>query len=163
VAKNVIDLFMEKIMTLTFNKNIFILSFFIICFMQGCADNTSPEQKALDLAINSHVVNKDLSVDRVIKDFIKEKGDDVKPLGWSVEKIADKRYLVSYKYSLHSFSEGIGERGFFFEVDLTDSSVTDKTIEYTKKLPPLTKAYSNEKEIFNDVTGQTYSPDAAQQ
>jgi hypothetical protein len=71
----------------------------------------------------------------------------VKPIGWRVEKIADNRYLVSYKYNLHSFKEGVGERGFFFEVDLADNSVIDKTIEYTEKMPPLTKAYSNEKNI----------------
>jgi hypothetical protein len=141
------------------NTKIFIL--LLLFFLTGCSDST-PEQKALDLAINSHVVNKDLSVDRVIKDFIKEKGDDVKPLGWRVEKMTDNRYLVSYKYELHSFNEGVGERGFFFEVNLPDSSVTDKTIEYTSKMAPLTKAYSNENEIFNDITGPAFSPDTDQ-
>ncbi len=108
----------------------------LLFFFIGCSDNTPPEQNALDLVKNSHIVNKDLSVDRVIKDFIGEKGDDIKPLCWRAEKMTDNRYLVSYKYSLHSFKEGVGERGFFFDVDLAENSVTDKIIGYIKKIHP---------------------------
>jgi hypothetical protein len=146
-------------MTPSSYKNIFILSLIYPFFLYGCSDHTTPEQKALELVTKSHTVNKNYSIDRVIKDFIREKGENVKSVGWYVEKIADNRYLVTYKYSLHSFTEGVGERGFFFEVDLSDGSVIDKTIEYTQKLPPLKKTYSNEKEMFNDITGQTYSPE----
>jgi hypothetical protein len=149
-------------MHLLINKKFLILLLLLFCIFPGCSDNTPPEQKALDLVMNSYATNKDISVYRCIEDFIKEKGDDVKPQGWRAEKMADNRYLVSYKYSLHSFSEGVGERGFFFEVNLADSSVADKTIEYTLKMAPLTKAYSDEKEIFNDITGQAYSPEESQ-
>ncbi len=149
-------------MTLCFKKNIFVFLLFIICFIQGCSDNTTPEQKALDIVINSHAANRDIPVRKLVENFIREKGDDVKPLGWRVEKLEGNRYLVSYKYTLHSFTEGIGERGFFFEVDIADKSVLDKTIEYIEKMPPLTKAYSNEKEIFKDITGLTYSPKTGQ-
>lgn len=149
-------------MTLCFKKNIFVFLLFIVCFMQGCSDNITPEQKALDLVINSHSANKDVPVHRLVENFIREKGDDVKPVGWDVKRIKENRYLVSYKYALHSFIEGIGERGFFFEVDLADNAVTDKTIEYIEKMPPLTKAYSDEKEIFKDITGETYSADTGQ-
>lgn len=130
--------------------------------MQGCSDNTTPEKKAFDLVINYHSANKDVPVRRLVENFIREKGNDIKPVGWDVKKIGGNRYLVSYKYNLHSFTEGIGERGFFFEVDLADKSVSDKTIEYIEKMPPLTKAYSDEKEIFKDITGETYSVDTIQ-
>lgn len=49
------------------NQKIFYLLLLFFCLFFGCSDNISPEQKALDLVINSHIVSKDFPVDRVLR------------------------------------------------------------------------------------------------
>ena len=117
----------------------------------GCSKSLPPERKALEVAQKSYVLGSDRNVYRFIEKFIREKGDDVKPVGWDVEKKSNNKYLVSYKYQVHSFDEGVGEKGFFFEVDLNDESVINKTDEYLKKMKPLSNTYKSEKEIYKDI------------
>ena len=52
---------------------------------------------------------------------------------------------------MFSFVEGSGEKGFFFEVDLDNESVINRTDEYLKKMKPLSDAYKSEKEIYKDI------------
>ena len=135
-----------------FLKRIFILLIiFPICMLFSCSKNLSSERKALEVAQKSYALGGDRNVYRFIEKFIRQKGDDVKPVGWDVEKKSKNKYLVSYKYQVHSFDEGVGEKGFFFEVDLNDESVINKTDEYLKKMKPLSDTYKSEKEIYKDI------------
>ena len=122
-----------------------------VCISFGCSGNLPDEKKAMEVAQNSYAVTADKPVYRFIEDFLVQKGDEVKPGRWDVEKFADNKYLVSYKYQLYSFNEGVGEKGFFFEVDLDTESVIDRTNEYLKRMKPLSNAYTNEKEIFKEI------------
>lgn len=124
------------------------------CFFTGCSENLPPERYAAEIVKDSYVLSKDKTVYRFIEEFIRQKGDDVKPGSWNAEKMTDNKYLVSYKYKLHSFNEGVGERGFFFEVDLSDELVIDRTKEYLEKMKPLSKIYNNEKEILREIISE---------
>ena len=138
-------------MYILFIRKITVMIIFIICFLPGCSENKRPERRALEIVQDSYVIDKDIPVYRFVDEFIKQKGDDVKPVGWDVEKKSKNKYLVSYKYQVHSFDEGVGEKGFFFEVDLNDESVKNKTDEYLKKMKPLSDAYKSEREIYKEI------------
>lgn len=127
------------------------------CFLISCSEELPPEKKALKIAKYSYVLNEEKPVYRFIDDFIRQKGDNAKPGVWKVEKITDNKYLVSYKYKLYSFNEGIGEKGFFFEVDLETGSVIDRTKEYLEKMTPLSNAYKSEKELFKEIINEDES------
>lgn len=124
---------------------------FLICFLSGCSENRHPDKRALEIVKDSYALDGGKPVYRYIKEFLIQKGDDVKPIGWNVEKTSDNEYLVSYKYKQYSFKEGIGEKGFFFEVNLDNESVIDRTNEYLEKMRPLSKAYKSEDEIFREI------------
>ena len=128
-------------MYLYFIRTFNILIIFSICFLLGCSENRRPEKRALELVVDSYALDEDKPVYRFIKEFLNQKGDDVKPIGWYVEKTSDSEFLVSYKYRIYSFKEGIGEKGFFFEVNLNNESVIDRTNEYLEKMKPLSKTY----------------------
>jgi hypothetical protein len=138
-------------MCLFLKKFFIIIVIFSSCFLIGCSNDPPPEKRALKIVMDSSVLDEDKSVYRFIREFIDQKGDDVKPIGWNVERKPDNKYLVSYKYKLYSFNEGIGEKGFFFEVDLDNESVTDRTKEYLEKMKPLSNAYKSEKELFKEI------------
>ena len=141
-------------MYLTIKKIFIIIAIFSNCFFIGCSEKLPPEREALKIVKYSYVLNKDEPVYRYIDNFIKQKGDNAKPGKWKVEKITDNKYLVSYKYNLYSFNEGIGEKGFFFEVDLDTETVMDKTKEYLEKMKPLSSAYKSEKELFKEIINE---------
>jgi hypothetical protein len=149
----------EMMMKLYSNRNIVLLLIFCLCFFYSCSGNAPPEKRALELAKDSYALDGDKPAYRIIEEFTRRKGDDVKPIGWEVEKKADNKYLVSFKYKIYSFNEGVGERGFFFEVDLDNGSVTDKTEEILENMKPLSSAYKNEKEIFREMIGGEGSVD----
>ena len=138
-------------MYLFLKKYFIFVVIFSNCFFIGCSKDLPPEKRALEIVKDSFVLNEDKSVYRFIEEYLKQKGDNVKPGGWEVEKKSDYKYLVSYKYRLYSFKDGIGEKGFFFEVDLGTESVTDRTKEYLEKMKPLSRAYKSEKELFKEI------------
>jgi hypothetical protein len=115
-----------------------------------CLNATSPEQKSLNLA-RTFVMANGLSAEKNIEKMIEALGNDIKPLGWYLDKKDDGVYLVRYKYELHSINKGIGERGYFFEVDPAKGIVTDVTDKYLKKMKPLSGPYKNESEIVEDL------------
>ena len=137
-----------------FKRIISLLSILNILLIFNCSDNISPEKKALSIARKSHSLSEYSTVDLFIKDFITKKGDDIKPIGWDVGKLKDNEYLVSYKYEIFSFKEGTGKKGFFFEVDLNNETVIDKTEEYLEEMQPLSNAYKSEKEIFKEIINE---------
>lgn len=116
-------------------------------FAMSCSRKFSPEEKAIKLVEESRALAGDLSVKLTIEKWLKEKGEEVKPIGWKVSKKNDQVYLVSYKYKIYSFREGTGERGFFFEVDLNSGSVRNVTRRFTRKLDPLASPFEKEEEI----------------
>jgi hypothetical protein len=121
-----------------------------IVFVFCCSNATSPEQKSLNL-VRTFVMANGLSAEKNIKKMIEDEGSDVKPLGWHIDKKDDGVYLVRYKYELHSIDKGIGERGYFFEVDPAKGIVTDVTDKYLKKMKPLSGPYKNKNEIVEDL------------
>lgn len=116
----------------------------------GCSQK-SPEEKAMNLVIKSNVLRGDQNVGTVINDFIYERGDEVKPIGWEVTKNQNRIYLVKYRYEIHSYQEGIGERGFFFEVDLDTELVLNVTPLYVRKMEPLASPYKDEKKLVEGL------------
>ncbi len=132
----------------TIHKIIFIFIFiFFFTVLSGCSRDIAPVEKAIEIVKRSHSIIKETSVDQYLKTLLKENGDDIRPVGWFCKKIMDSRYIVSYKYTLYSFDQGTGEKGYFFEVNLDDNSVKDVTSEYQKQLKPLLPSASSEKEL----------------
>jgi len=127
---------------------IFFISLSILVFC--CSNPSSPERKALSLA-RTFVMENGSSAEKNIERMIKEGGNEVKPLGWDVYKKDDQVYLVRYRYELHSITKGIGERGYFFEVDPAKGIVTNVTDIYLKKMKPLSGPYKNDKEVVEDL------------
>ena len=125
----------------------------IITTIVGCSQEP-PETKAVRLAKESNVLKEDKSVELVIKDLMQERKSDFKPIGWKTEKKSEKIFLVSYRYKIHSFKEGVGERGFFFEIDLSNNSVRDVTKEYVSKMKPLSPVYMQEKQLVDDFMSE---------
>lgn len=134
-------------MHLIYKRTLFLLA---ILALIGCADNKNPKQKALDLVLESRTINSEMTVRDYIDKYREEMGDEIKSLGWSVEEIANQKYLVVYNYKIFSFDRGTGEMGFYFEVDLKNNSVKNVTDEHQKELP-LSNAYTDEKEIVDDL------------
>ena len=130
-----------------FKKTLFILT---VSLVIGCADNRSPEQKALELVIDSRAIDSEMTVGEYIERFREEKGDEIKPLGWSVENSGDQKYLAVYEYKIFSFDRGAGDMGFYFEADLKTGSVKNVTDEHQKE-QKLEETYSGEKEIVDEL------------
>ena len=99
----------------------------------SCSKGLSPEAKAIELVRESRVLSEELPVALVIKDLLKERKDEIKPIGWNVRRKEDQVYLVSYTYKIYSFDEGSGEGGYFFEVNLSSESVINVTEKYKRK------------------------------
>ncbi len=131
-----------------------LLMILLAGFSAGCSGDLSPEQKALVLA-KKFVMKDGLSAEKNIDNMIKGGGNDIKPLGWDVEEIENQVFLVKYRYNLHSLEMGIGERGYFFRVDLRNAAVADVTDQYLKRMAPLSKPYRNEEEIVKSVVGDS--------
>jgi len=91
------------------------------------------------------------SVKLALDKWLKERGEEIKPIGWRVSKEHDEVYLVSYMYKVYSFREGTGERGFFFEVDVDSGSVRNVTKEVTRKMGSLSPSFRKEGEISEQL------------
>ena len=129
-------------------KAILVILFSLL--LACCSKGLSPEKRALAMVLKSHALGGNLSVDDIIEKMIREGGDNIRPLGWDVDRIDGQIYLVSYRYNIYSFKDGTGVRGYFFKVDLGNSSVTNVTDEYMMKMNPLSKPYKDEKEIIDE-------------
>ena len=128
-----------------------LVALLIALIMAGCSNQLPPEQRALELEEESQALGGNQSVQFTIHNWVKERGEEVKPIGWDVSKENDRIYLVSYKYEIYSFKEGTGERGFFFEVDLNSRSVRNVTKEVTQKLGALSPSFKKEEEISEQL------------
>ena len=117
----------------------------------GCSEKTM-ELKALELVKKSNVLGGNLSVEDNIKDFLGREKGKVRPLGWDVKKKSNQIFLVSYKYKTHSFEEGVGELGYFFEADLVNKVVRNVTNNYISGMKRLlSPAYHDEKELVEEI------------
>jgi len=121
----------------------------VLTTIAGCSKEP-PETKAVRLAKESNALKDDKPVELVIKDLMQERKSDFKPMGWKIEQKSEKIFLVSYRYKIHSFRDGVGERGFFFEVDLSNDSVRNVTKEYVSKMKPLSPVYNEEKQLVDE-------------
>ena len=137
-------------------RSVFCVILLTMVSLSSVCSQPRPEVKALELAQRSHTLRGDKSVEFFIEEFLKERRDEVKRLGWEVKKERDQEYLVSYIYEVHSFKEGIGKRGFFFRVNLSDGSVRNVTHEHTRKMPPFEKFYKDEKGLVDDLLKQKF-------
>jgi hypothetical protein len=119
----------------------------------GCSRELSPEEKALKLVEASQALGGDQSVKLTLNSWLKERGEEVRPIGWHVSKEHGEIYLVSYKYKIYSFKEGMGERGFFFEVDVDSGSVRNVTKEVTGtgEMGSLSPSFKKEGEISEQL------------
>ena len=134
------------------NKLFFIFVLAICVLMiASCSKELSPEEKALKLVKKSQALGGNQSVKRALDKWLKERGEEIKPIGWQVGKERDDVYLVSYMYKVHSFQEGAGERGFFFEVDVDSGSVRNVTKEVTQKMGSLSPSFRKEEEISQQL------------
>ena len=117
----------------------------------SCPQKLRPEEKAIRLVEESRALGGELSVGLTIDKWLKERGEEVRPIGWSVSKKNDQVYSVSYKYRVYSLREGAGERGFFFEVNLPTKAVRNLTEEVTRKMDSLAPPFNNEEEISEQL------------
>ncbi len=136
------------------NKTLFGCIFIVFFSMTVSCSQEPPESKAIELVKKSYALPGGLPVELFIENFLKEKKDNVKPIGWEVTKNKDRLYLVSYKFKIYSFTEGTGERGYFFEVNLDDEVVRNVTSEFERKMKPLSSPYKDEKELMEELIGQ---------
>ena len=120
----------------------------------GCQRKLIPEEKAIRLVEESQTLGGNTTVRLRLDQWLEEKGDRVRPIGWHVTQKGDQVYLVSYKYRVYSFGEGTGERGFFFEVNLDTEAVRNVTKEVARKMDPLSLPFKDEKQIPEQLMQQ---------
>lgn len=113
----------------------------------NCSQKLRPEEEAIRLVKESQALGGELSVRVTIDRWLKEKGEEVRPIGWRVSKRNDQVYLVSYRYKIYSFGEGTGERGFFFEVNPATEVVRNVTEEVAREMGSLAPPFREEEEI----------------
>jgi hypothetical protein len=117
----------------------------------GCQQRLRPEEKAIRLVEDSQALGGELSVELAIDRWLKEKGENIRPLGWIVTKKKNQIYLVAYKYRIYSFKEGSGESGFFFEVNLATEEVQNVTQRATREMGPLAPPLKDEDAISDQL------------
>ncbi len=116
-----------------------------------CQQRLRPEERAIKLVEDSQALGGELSVKQIIDKWLKEKGEEVRPMGWSVEKKDDQVYLVGYKYRIFSFQRGSGERGFFFEVNLATEEVQNVTQRKMREMGSLAPPLKDEDDISDQL------------
>ena len=131
---------------LLFSVVLIIVSLAVI----GCSQK-SPEYKAIEMTKKSYALGGSLTVERTIQDWLKEKKDEVKPIGWEASRKNEQIYLVSYTFEIYSFTEGVGERGYFFEANIAAEVVHNITSEYERDRKHLSPAFKDEKELFEEL------------
>ena len=116
-----------------------------------CCSHEPPERRALTLVEESETMESGTSVKHYIASWQEEKRNEVKPLGWSVERKGDQTFLVAYRYEIHSLTQGVGVRGFFFEVDLGSGVVRNVTEQRVRLMPPLQPIYQSESDMVKEL------------
>ncbi len=130
------------------NKRLFTFVLIIVAAIPICCQKgLRPEERAIRLVEESRALGGDLSVGHAIEAWLKDKGEDVRPIGWTATRKDDQVYLVGYKYKIYSFEKGSGERGFFFEVNLHTEAVQDVTERVTREMGPLAPPLKDGEEI----------------
>jgi hypothetical protein len=134
------------------NKAFFMfILIFTVSFSISCQQRLRPEERAIRLVEDSQALGGELSVKHAIDKWLKEKGEEVRPMGWRVTKKGDKVYLVGYEYRIYSFQEGSGESGFFFEVNLATEAVQNVTQRETREMDPLAPPLRNDEDIPEEL------------
>ena len=110
----------------------------------GCQQRLRPEERAIRLVEDSKALGGELSVKLTFDKWFEEKGEEVRPSGWTVSEKEDQIYLVAYKFRVYSFSEGSGESGFFFEVNLATETVRNVTQRVLREIGPLSPPLKDE-------------------
>jgi len=123
----------------------------LMVVLVGCSKETPPGTRAIELVKKSHALQGELSVDEKIRAWLEKKKSEVRPIGWEAKNLSGQVYLISYRFEIHSFDEGSGERGYYFEVDLNTGNVRNVTKDYQKELKPLSPPYKDEKEIAENI------------
>ena len=134
------------------NKVFFIfVLIFTASFSISCQQRLRPEEKAIRLVEESNAFEEGLPVRLSIDNWMKTRGNEVRPMGWRVTKKADQIYLVAYKYRIYSFREGSGESGFFFEVNLATEAVQNVTQREAREMGPLAPPLKDEDGISDQL------------
>ena len=123
----------------------------IVIALIGCRQALPPERKAIDVVKASHALGGNLPVELTIENWLKEKKDEVKPLGWNANRRDDHTYLVSFAFKIYSWDKGSGEESYFFLVNLANESVQNVTNKFKRKTKPLSAPYKNEEEISEQL------------
>ena len=91
-----------------------------------------PEGKAVALVKRSHVIDKFMDVDMLMKKWTDEYSAKFQVLGWKAKKVDDQLYLVGY-----TITDGLATKGFYFDVDLSTG-----TVRHLAEHPELQKKYN---------------------
>ena len=70
----------------------------VIAICVGTCSTDPPEVKAIKIAKKSYALVDNVTVEDEIKNWLYEKGDQVKPKGWEATKIGKRLYLAKCKY-----------------------------------------------------------------
>ena len=124
-----------------------MISTLAFVMVTGCSREMPPEEKAIRLVEESQALGGNLSVKTSIDNWLEERGDKVRPIGWAAHKKEDQVYLVSYTYNVYSFREGTGERGFFFEANLATGAVRNVTKDFVREMGSLSPSFKEEEEV----------------
>jgi hypothetical protein len=117
----------------------------------GCQQRLRPQEKAIRLVEESNAFEGGLPVKVSIDAWMKQRGNEVRPMGWRVTKKEDQIYLVGYEYRIYSFTEGSGETGFFFEVNLATKEVRNVTQREAREMGSLAPPLTNDKDIPEEL------------
>lgn len=131
---------------------------FLLC--AACSGGGSDEERALRLAKESHAVGGTETVERFLESWMDENREDVRPVGWTVERKSGGTYLAKYRYEMYSFERGTGERAWVFEVDVNNGDVQDVTGRFQKKESALSPAFENVDQVREGVVQQLIREDA---
>jgi hypothetical protein len=130
------------------NKRLFTFVLIIAASIPICCQKgLRPEERAIHLVEESRALGGELSVGHAIEAWLKAKGEEIRPIGWTVTKRDDQVYLVGYRYKIFSFEKGSGERGFFFEVNLLTEAVQNVTERVTREMGSLVPPLKDGEEI----------------
>ena len=124
---------------------------FVASFSISCQQRLQPEEKAIRLVEKSNAFEGSLPVRLSIDNWMKIRGNEVRPMGWVVTKKEDPIYLVVYKYKIYSFREGSGESGFFFEVNLATGAVKNVTQREVREMGSLAPPLRNDKDLPEEL------------
>lgn len=134
----------------------------IVYFMSsivGCSEHQSPEEKAITLVKESQALKFGVSVNDMIETLLKERDNEIRPIGWEAKLVGNHRYIISYTYKIYSFDKGVGNGGYYFDVDLNSGSVRNVTKKYEEDFKSLVPAFKDEKEIVEEFLEHAEKPE----